>query len=143
MLRENYSEGRITLEELQERLDRAYAGKTLGELDTLTADLPAAAAVPPPDAAPPAGVLIRRRIRDVLAYVVVMLFLIAIWAASGHHGTFWPIWAIIIGAFLLAADFLGIGGRHRRRQIDRRHPEVRTHHRRRSANRLPDDIGKE
>jgi hypothetical protein len=34
------AEGRLTLEELTERLDAAYAAKSRGELETLTADLP-------------------------------------------------------------------------------------------------------
>jgi hypothetical protein len=34
------AEGRLTLEELTERLDAAYAAKSRGELDALTADLP-------------------------------------------------------------------------------------------------------
>jgi len=38
--REHLAAGRLTLEEFDERLDRAYAAKTLGELDDLMADLP-------------------------------------------------------------------------------------------------------
>ncbi len=33
-------EGRITLDELEERLDQVYSAKTLGELEPVTADLP-------------------------------------------------------------------------------------------------------
>jgi len=36
----HYAAGRLTLEEFQERLDRAYAAKTLGELSDLMTDLP-------------------------------------------------------------------------------------------------------
>ncbi|MEU4833918.1 DUF1707 domain-containing protein [Streptosporangium sp. NPDC023615] len=39
-LRVAVSEGRITLEELNERVDRTYAARTLGELDDVVADLP-------------------------------------------------------------------------------------------------------
>jgi Domain of unknown function (DUF1707) len=38
----HYAVGRLTLEEFQERLDRAYAAKTLGELDDVMTDLPKA-----------------------------------------------------------------------------------------------------
>jgi hypothetical protein len=34
------SEGRITMGELEERLNDVYAAKTLGELEPVTADLP-------------------------------------------------------------------------------------------------------
>lgn len=40
VLREAVGEGRLTLEEYEERADKAYNAKTLGELATLTADLP-------------------------------------------------------------------------------------------------------
>lgn len=36
----HYAVGRLTLEEYQERLDQAYAAKTLGDLDDLMTDLP-------------------------------------------------------------------------------------------------------
>ena len=40
VLGQHMSAGRLTLEEYDERLTRAYAAKTFGELDQLTADLP-------------------------------------------------------------------------------------------------------
>jgi hypothetical protein len=40
-LRGHCEAGRLTIEELEERLEAAYAAKTLGELDALTTDLPA------------------------------------------------------------------------------------------------------
>ncbi|MBO0802615.1 MAG: DUF1707 domain-containing protein [Nocardiopsaceae bacterium] len=41
LLREHHAVGRLTASEFAERLDRAFAAKTLGELDELMADLPA------------------------------------------------------------------------------------------------------
>ena len=41
LLREHHAEGRLTAEEFNDRLDRAFAAKTQGELDELFADLPA------------------------------------------------------------------------------------------------------
>ena len=43
-LREAGGEGRLTLEELAERVERADGARTRGELDALTADLPATSA---------------------------------------------------------------------------------------------------
>ena len=40
VLGEHMSAGRLTLDEYDERLTRAYAARTFGELDELTADLP-------------------------------------------------------------------------------------------------------
>jgi hypothetical protein len=57
VLRHAAGEGRIDLEELDERLEAAYAAKTYGDLVPITADLPAAATprpvVPPVSARPP------------------------------------------------------------------------------------------
>jgi hypothetical protein len=39
-LREHYGDGRLTLDELNERLDRTFAARTYGELNTVTTDLP-------------------------------------------------------------------------------------------------------
>lgn len=40
-LREHYASGRLTLDELNERLDKTFAAKTRGDLDELMRDLPA------------------------------------------------------------------------------------------------------
>jgi hypothetical protein len=42
-LREHYADGRLTLDELNERLDQAFAAKTRAELAMVTRDLPAGA----------------------------------------------------------------------------------------------------
>jgi Domain of unknown function (DUF1707)/Cell wall-active antibiotics response 4TMS YvqF len=52
-LRAVATEGRLTLDELAERLERALSATTRAELEPLTADLPAPTAAP---VAPPAGV---------------------------------------------------------------------------------------
>jgi hypothetical protein len=39
-LREHYAQGRLTLEDFQQRLDAALAAKTRGDLDRLISDLP-------------------------------------------------------------------------------------------------------
>src|SRR3712207_9571699 len=46
-LGEQMSAGRLTVVEYDERLARAYAARTYGELEELTADLPRPAAQPP------------------------------------------------------------------------------------------------
>lgn len=54
ILREAAAEGRLTMEELDERLDAVYAAKTYAELEPITHDLPhpGTAHVPAPSAAP-------------------------------------------------------------------------------------------
>jgi hypothetical protein len=55
-LRHAAGEGRLTVEELDERLDGAYASRTRGELEVLVADL----AVHAPGPAPDSGLTVRR-----------------------------------------------------------------------------------
>ena len=40
LLREHHAAGRLTPEEFSERLDKAFAARTVGELDELLTDLP-------------------------------------------------------------------------------------------------------
>ena len=52
-LREHYADGRLTLEELNERLDQVFAAKTKADLNTVMRDLPQA--MPPGPGLPYAG----------------------------------------------------------------------------------------
>jgi hypothetical protein len=54
-LREAAGDGRIDIEELEERLERAFAAKTYGDLEPLTADLPPAGGMEAMRARPPAA----------------------------------------------------------------------------------------
>ncbi|MFJ5805894.1 DUF1707 domain-containing protein [Streptomyces sp. NPDC093093] len=55
ILADAVAEGRLTAEEHSDRLDTLYAVKTVGELDVLVRDLPAAAGTTPASAAPAAA----------------------------------------------------------------------------------------
>ncbi|WP_407552821.1 DUF1707 domain-containing protein [Streptomyces sp. Pv4-95] len=46
ILRDAVAEGRLAMEEFQERLEATYAARTYGELEPITADLPADASAP-------------------------------------------------------------------------------------------------
>ena len=129
-LGEQMSAGRLTVAEYDERLARAYAARTYGELETLTADLQR----PAPQAPAPAPVMIHAG-RGVPAcgwsggpsreaawrnWAVTAVIVLTVWIAtvigSGELEYFWPIWVIgPWGAVLLAQTF-GRG----RRDDDRR-----------------------
>jgi hypothetical protein len=90
-LREHAGAGRLTLDELSDRLQAALTASTQAELDQLFADLPRA-----PRAhhkrrgqANRAGMGIHA-----MAYLCVSLAMIAIWAATGGR-YFWPAWPIM------------------------------------------------
>ena len=112
LLREHAGEGRLTPEELSERLDRAYEARTRGELSAVLDDLPAIR---------PARDRVARAARDragfyshLTTYLLVNLMLIGIWAATGA-GYFWPVWPLLgwgIGVASHASEtFLGGGAK--------------------------------
>jgi hypothetical protein len=133
-LGEQMSAGRLTVAEYDERLARAYAARTYGELEALTADLPRPAAQPPAPA--PAGHGAHGTVHGATAggwsggpsreaawrnWVVVAVIVLTIWTAtsigSGEIRYFWPIWVIgPWGAVLLAQTLTrGRGDDDRRR----------------------------
>ncbi len=107
ILRDSLGDGRITLAELDERLDRVYAAQTYGELTTVMSDLPdwpanMAAAVPAPLAPPPfaqQGPGARRRQGRRFAGVIAACWVVFLLTASmqpGHGvGVLWPLWLMV------------------------------------------------
>jgi Domain of unknown function (DUF1707)/2TM domain len=106
-LRQHHAEGRLTVEELSERTERAYAATTFGDLDALATDLPpirpASADLPrrlqPPG--PKRAAAKANLVRSVVWYGMISVVLIVVWALSGRD-YFWPVWPIL--GFML---FLG------------------------------------
>jgi uncharacterized protein DUF1707/2TM domain-containing protein len=99
-LREHAAQGRLSVDELSERLDRAYAARTEGELSALIADLPSV---------PPRGRVGGPALQgELAAYVAVNLMLIVIWAVTGA-GYFWPIWPLLGWGIGLVTGIRGIG----------------------------------
>ena len=85
-LRSHAGDGRLDVEELDQRIEGAYAAKTRRELVALTDDLPRAPRAPRDE---------RREFAEHLRfYVSVMALLVVIWALTGM-GYFWPIWPIV------------------------------------------------
>jgi hypothetical protein len=113
-LREHYAAGRLSDEELSERVETVYGVRTMSELQALTADLPSP---PAPGPGHRRGAL-EESVRTHLAiYVAVNVMLIGIWAASGG-GYFWPIWPMLgwgIGVGCHAAPLLARRTRPHRR----------------------------
>lgn len=87
MLRKNASDGRLSVDELSERLDKVYAARTARDLAPLTRDLPAERHGSS-----------RRTLGIPTTFVWISVLLIAIWAASGA-GYFWPVWPMLWFAF--------------------------------------------
>lgn len=105
-------EGRLDLGEYDERLQRAYAAKTYGDLDGLLDDLPGAVPVqhsqiqpaapvtPPAVPAAPGGTPKSEDPRQWMGgYAGVVVVCTLIWlftmVASGHWIYPWPVWTLI------------------------------------------------
>jgi Domain of unknown function (DUF1707) len=139
LLREHHAAGRLTAEEFNERLDKAYAAKTLGELDELLSDLPGIDLYKLPDAGLPRGrkggsgapplpwMMAPGRIspawRAALgSWVSISLVAFLIWLLAGHPGNLWFLWiAGVSGLFLLGRRARGGPPRRDRRRDRRRH----------------------
>jgi hypothetical protein len=89
-LRRSHSEGRLDMDEFQERLERCYAAKTFGQLDQLVRDLPR---VPEADErrSPHRFVWWQWRLAGLAPLLIVLVILAA---ASGHHA-FWA-WVVVL-----------------------------------------------
>jgi hypothetical protein len=88
-LRSHAAAGRLEPDELEERLEAAFAARTQAELDSLVADQPA-----PTERS-------RRERPSIPPVIPIAVLLVAIWALTGA-GYFWPVWpigALLIGAF--------------------------------------------
>jgi Domain of unknown function (DUF1707) len=135
-LRQHHVEGRLTAEELEERAGKAYAARTLADLDALATDLPPLASPAPasgPPRQPPAppagwdpdaeGVPARMRppgprraaakanlLRLTLWWGLLSVVLVVIWAASGR-GYFWPVWPILGFMLALGWQAIAVGSR--------------------------------
>jgi len=135
-LREHLAAGRLTTGEFDERLDKAFAAKTLGDLDELMADLPTAG----PDQLP--GALVDRSDVNPLSagpsparsvergqgrfyparraawvpWLAISLFFLVIWLASGGRGGPWFLWIVLpLGALMLGRWIMGTRARGERR----------------------------
>ena len=101
-LREHYAAGRLSEAEFSERLEAVYAATTVAELARLRADLPDPRPLPVPLG--PRELARRRIYQDAGAVVILDVGCVVVWAATGAHGQFWPIWVIAVSALRLARD---------------------------------------
>ena len=113
-LRVAAGDGRLDPDELEERLEAAYRARTVGELTTVTADLPAT----PAGGAAPEPAWRSEEVRAKLAtFIVANTICILIWALTGADGSFWPKWVLFGTGVALFATLvhrvLGVDEEHR------------------------------
>jgi len=103
-IREHYAAGRLTEEELSDRVSAVYRARTEEELRALRADLPQLPVAPEQRRAElleRRADLRRRLLQQTGGSLGVFVLCAVIWAASGAHGSFWPIWVAIFPALAL------------------------------------------
>jgi Domain of unknown function (DUF1707) len=95
-LREHAVAGRLTSDELEERIGGAYGASTRADLDALRSDLPVSSASVKLALVKRKGQLRRRLLQEAGGAVGVSLLSVGVWFLSGghHHGEFWPAWVI-------------------------------------------------
>ena len=97
-IREHFAAGRLTDEELSDRVQAAYAARTEGELNAVLEDLPK---LPVTRAQQKAEIAQRRRdlqrrlLQEAGGGSGAFLICTIIWLASGASGFFWPIFVAL------------------------------------------------
>jgi hypothetical protein len=98
-LREHALAGRLSSEELEERIGSAYHATTRADLDALRADLPVSSTSVALALRKRKGRLRRRLAQEAGGGLGVSALSVGVWIAVGAHGAFWPAW--VIGATML------------------------------------------
>lgn len=98
-LRDHALAGRLSSEELEERVGAAYQATTRADLDTLRADLPVSSKSVALALRKRKGQLRRRLAQESGGSLGASALAVGVWVAVGAHGAFWPAW--VIGATLL------------------------------------------
>jgi hypothetical protein len=97
-IREHFAAGRLSDDELDERVQAAYSARTQGELGALMADLPklpATRAQQRAEIAQRRRHLQRRLFQEAGGGSGAFIICTAIWLASGASGFFWPIFVAL------------------------------------------------
>jgi Domain of unknown function (DUF1707) len=95
-LHDNAVAGRLSTDELEERLQATYAARTTAELDALRRDLPVSKQQSQRSDAERRSHLTRRLIQETGGALTLFVVCCAIWLASGASGSFWPVWVLIV-----------------------------------------------
>lgn len=95
LLAEHHVAGRLDQDEFAERMEAAYAAKTLGDLGRLMRDLPRIDVPTRPQQCGPRPGAVRAAFASWLSTAVLVLVIwLATSVASGHLTYFWPFWVL-------------------------------------------------
>jgi hypothetical protein len=112
-LREHFAAGRLTTDELGERVSATYSARTATELNAVTADLPVlpgvALARQRAELATRRSTLSRSLAQQTGAALAPFFICTGVWALSGH-GDFWPGWVLLFALIPLVRNLWRIYG---------------------------------
>ena len=106
-LREHYAAGRLSEEELSERVDAVYRATTMQQLEALRGDLPSLPVSPAARRAELAArqaELRRQLLQRAGGSLSPFVICTAVWAASGASAGFWPVWLLIFPVLFLVRN---------------------------------------
>jgi hypothetical protein len=95
-IREHFAAGRLTDEELSQRLDDIYRARTKQELRVLASDLPILPITARAELAERRTQLQRRLLQQAGGSLGFFVLCSGIWLASGANGQFWPMWVALV-----------------------------------------------
>jgi Domain of unknown function (DUF1707) len=103
-LHEHAVAGRLTSEELEERIGSAYQATTRADLERLKADLPVSSTSVKLALTKRKAQLRRRLLQEAGGSVGLSAICVGVWLASGSSGSFWPGWVIALTLLPVLAD---------------------------------------
>jgi hypothetical protein len=106
-IREHFAAGRLTDEELNQRVQAAYDARTEQDIKALLADLPKLPATPAQQKAELVArrrQLQRRMIQETGGGAALFLLCTVIWLVDGASGQFWPIWVALVALIPLVRN---------------------------------------
>lgn len=96
ILGRHMSDGRLDMEEYEERLETVYAAVTRADLDPVLADMPELnerSIAPATASKAPVWAQLAFRLH-LIVYLAVSALMVLIWVVAGA-GAFWPIWPVV------------------------------------------------
>jgi hypothetical protein len=103
-LREHALAGRLSSEEMEDRVGGAYRARTRADLDALRADLPVSSTSVALALRKRKGRLRRRLAQETGGSLGASAICVGVWLAVGAHTPFWPGWVIGVTLLPVARD---------------------------------------
>lgn len=95
-LNEHTADGRLSTDDLEERVQAAYAAQTTGQLDAIRRDLPPTPRQVALEHRERRAHLTRRMVQETGGSAALFLVCTVVWLVSGANGQFWPVWVLLI-----------------------------------------------